>query len=72
MESVGIQCRNCKRKWRIILPPSDQPIIVFAAICDCGEVFAGNKQNSIHGSILSNGSFDLVEIDSNTPSLQSE
>ncbi len=74
MESLNISCKACNRYWKLILPKVQANIIVFAAICDCGEVFAGNLNPVIKGphSIYSNGSFNIVDSIEEFPILKSE
>lgn len=81
IHEFGIQCRQCKSKWRISLQISGNPVEVFATICECGAIIVGNfnqnllirEESPVNVSInsvskdriyLSNGHFDVLELDS--------
>jgi hypothetical protein len=61
---------------------SEDILIVFAAICDCGEIFAGNykhlgskfdiQNKNDKNNYYTNGTFILLPLDEELPILHSE
>lgn len=78
---VPIECKNCQRRY-VFRIPSNNNVNVFAAICDCGEIFAGNYQDlsSSHDitskddlrNFYTNGTFQILSESGDFPILLSE
>lgn len=44
--TIGIECRDCDDRWRIVIPLTGNVVEVFATICPCGAIIVGNYNTS--------------------------